>query len=437
MNKVRVVIILIFLFGIQTLIGQVHIDQSNDWDKIIIMDAQSGWSNFDNRFQIEKRNLFVTSLDKTDSIFKKANPEQIEELISLIKKSNDSAYFKEPLLFFEKDSLWLALNAETLWKDYTKKWKRSNEVNTIAINTIKDVKKANQAAWSLQGSHWTDDYPLVIVKIINKKDTLSAYTSGQYPYMLPWRINKKTVYDSRISQLIAQLIPYNTSTNKERLSGKDFNSYFIKELHRTFISDKENYLEAKNKFPRSFRSIEKEFEITKAEIVDMSSIEWGGDMGYECLEMSLRDSTLSKNIEFSTISGINEILNTKKSILHKKHKLIDSLKDNPVYKYTLNCENCLGEIHWVKSKSLSQKAKANFVEDLETNGIDKHKYDKKYSDAIFFELTENRNDQKSFSRWIFFKDGTLLLWELRGNYLMDLPADSFQNQGYICKEVQL
>ena len=169
----------------------------------------------------------------------------------------------------------------------------------------------------------------------------------------------------------------------------------------------------------------------------MSSIEWGGDMGHECLEMSLKDSSVSKNIEFYTISGINEILNTKKSILHKKHKLIDSLKDNPVYKYTLNCDNCLGEIHLVKSKSLSKKAKANFIEDLETNGIDKHKYDKKYKDAIFFELTEQRNNQQSFSRWIFLKDGTLLLWELKGNYLMNLPKDSIQNQGYICREIQL
>ncbi|WP_123955364.1 hypothetical protein [Flavobacterium cheongpyeongense] len=130
---------------------------------------------------------------------------------------------------------------------------------------------------------------------------------------------------------------------------------------------------------------------------------------------------------------MNELLSTKKSIIYKRHRLINSLKDNPIYKYTLNCENCLGEIHWIKSKSLSTKAKNAFKKDLEDNKIDKNKYEGQYNGAIFFELTED----KSFSRWIFLKNGKLILWQLRGNYLMNFPKDFFENQGYICKEIQL
>ncbi|MFD1605067.1 hypothetical protein ACFSJW_00575 [Flavobacterium artemisiae] len=116
--------------------------------------------------------------------------------------------------------------------------------------------------------------------------------------------------------------------------------------------------------------------------------------------------------------------------------MISLLKENPVYKYTLNCKDCLGEIHWVKSKSFSQEAKKNFKEYLEEQDIDRNKYNGRYKDAIFYELTENRGSERSFSRWIFLKDGTFILWELKGSFLMDFPKDSFKERGYICKEIK-
>ncbi|MWB94356.1 hypothetical protein GON26_08275 [Flavobacterium sp. GA093] len=429
--------ILIFLFGIQILIGQNNNDPSNDWDKILITDAYGGWSNFDNKFQIKKQDLLLTSLEKPDSIIKRIDPKLVSELVKSIRNTNDYATFKNPLISFGRDSLWLINNAENLWKEYTKGRKTTKEIDAIAINTIKDYKKANHAASSLEGSHSTDDYPVIIVSIINEKDTLSAYSFGQYPYMLPWNTKKRRIYDSKISELVAQLLPDKLPNNKERLSGINFNTSFVKEIYSTFLADKENFLEARNAFPGTFRSLKKEFEISKAEIVDMSSIEWGGLVGRRCLEMLLKDSTISKNIQFYTISGVNELLTTKRSIIRRKKDLINLLNENPIYKYTLNCGNCLGEIHWVKSKSLSTEAKNEFKEDLEENGIDKKKYNGRYKDAIFFELTENRESERSFSRWIFLKDGTLILWQLRGNYLMNFPKDFFANQGYICKEVML
>ncbi len=75
-------------------------------------------------------------------------------------------------------------------------------------------------------------------------------------------------------------------------------------------------------------------------------------------------------------------MNSPKTILKQKDKLINLLNKNPVYNYTLNCENCLGEIHWVISKSLSKEAQKSFKEDLADNEIDKNKYNGKYKDAI-------------------------------------------------------
>lgn len=432
MNK-TISIIFIFLIGIQIIFGQ-DINEHSDWDKIIIGDIYAGWSNFDNRYQIKKENFLLTTLDKPDSIIKKVSPKLIYELIRLF--NNDSSSIKKPLGFFGKDSLWLNKNAEKLWIEYKKDRKTTKEIDSIAINTIKDSSKANRVARSIQGLYWTDDYPVVYVHLINQVDTLSISSIGQYPYMLPWRFNKRKVYNYRISEIIAELLPKNKHSNKERLSGNNFNYHLVNKIYSTFIEDKENYIEARNKYSSAFKLLEKEFDIRKAEIVNMSSIEWGGNFGRPCLEMSLKDSTISKNIEFYTIFGTNKLLNSPKTIIYKKDKLIESLKENPVYRYTLNCDNCLGEIHWVKSQSLSKEAEKSFKEDLTDNGIDKSKYNDKYRDAIFYELTEYRNSQKSFSRWIFLKDSTLILWQLRGDYLMNFSKDFIENQGYICKEIK-
>ena len=431
--KKSISILLIFFCGIQIISGQNNNNQPNSWDKIVIADLYGGWSNFDNRFQINN-DFSLTSLSKPDSIIKKVDPRLISELVILLNNNNLDT-LSTPLHFFGKDSLWIIQNAEMLWKEYRKKWKAAKEIDAIAINTIKDIEKVNKAAWTLQGSHWTDDYPFVGIQIVTEKDTLSAYSNGQYPYMLPWQVKEQKVYNSRISEIIAALLPDIATSNKERLSGKNFNSSLISEIYDTYIKDKEYYLEARNKYSGSFKALEKEFLIAKAEIVDMSSIEWGGIDGNSCLEMTLKDTTISKNIEFYTIFGMNKLLNSPKSMLKNKDKLIHLLDKNPVYNYTLNCNTCLGEIHWVKSKSFSKEAEKSFKEDLTDNGFDENKYNGKYKDAIFYELTENRDGKSSFSRWIFLKDGTVILWQLKGKYLMDFPKEFIENQGYICKEI--
>jgi hypothetical protein len=432
MNK-PISIILIILFGIQMAIGQEK-NEINDWDKIVIGDAYGGWSHFDNKYQVKKDDLLLTTLNKPDSTFKKVDSKLISELINLLNNPSDSR--NNPLSFFGKDSLWLNQNAEQLWNEFKNDRKTTKEIDSIAINTIRDIKKANRVAWTIQGSNWTDDYPIVYVHLINKNDTISLSTNGQYPYMLPWHFKGQKLYNHRISEIIADLLPDIKQSNKERLNGNNFNYHLIEKIYRAYIEDKENYIEARNRYSSTFKLLQKGFEIKKAEITDMSSIEWGGNWGRPCLEMSLKDSTISKNIEFYTIYGTNKLLNSPKNIIDKKDKLIESLEENPVYKYTLKCESCLGEIHWVKSQSLSKEAEKSFKEDLADNGIDKNKYKGKYKNAIFYELTEYRNSKRSFSRWIFLTDGTLILWQLRGNYLMNLPDSYVENQGYVCKEVE-
>ena len=136
----------------------------NDWDKIVIGDAYGGWSDFDNEYQVKKDDLLLTALNKPDSTFKKVDSKLISELIDLLNNPSDSRNI--PLSIFGKDSLWLNQNAEQLWIEYKNDRKTTKEIDSIAVNTIKDIKKANQVAWTIQGSNWTDDYPIVYVHLI-------------------------------------------------------------------------------------------------------------------------------------------------------------------------------------------------------------------------------------------------------------------------------
>ena len=167
----------------------------------------------------------------------------------------------------------------------------------------------------------------------------------------------------------------------------------------------------------------------------MGSIEWGGLIASNCLEIILKDSTISNNVQFSTVFGRRLFLHPTRPLIRNKNKILDRLKDNPVFEYCLKNDNSLGEIHFVNRKSLSNQAKREFLRDVKINGKDKSMYKGKFHNAIFFELTEYIDNNRSFSRWIFLQDGTIVLWQLKGDYLMNLPDDYSSKNGYICREI--
>ncbi len=253
--------------------------------------------------------------------------------------------------------------------------------------------------------------------------------------MLPWIVNGNNIFNSRISTLIAELLPDNIESNKSRLKGDGFNHYLVNKIYDNYIDDKIAFAKAKHRYKKQFNLLSKQFQIKHAEISNMASIEWGRFYGRPCLEILLLDTLNSKHIQFSTIFSKHHIINSPKSIVKNKDKLLDQLNINPVYQYALKHKNCLGEIHWVKTKSLSGKAKRNFLRDVVDNGESKSKYRGRLNNAVFFELTEDRDKKGSFSRWIFLKDGTNILWQIRGVFLMNLSNNIVEKQGYVCREV--
>ena len=222
MRKKFFIILNIFIFFLNNgfIVGQNTI-QDTSWNKIIIYDAYFGWTHFNNELQIKKENYLLTSQQNTDSIVKKINPDVISELIQLLKQKPDTTFSKNPLQHFGKDSLWLVSNVKSLWKEFSKYQKKNKEIDSFAIKTIKDLEKVNTVARSLQGSHWTDDYPLLTIGIITEKDTLTIHSNGQYPYILPLIVKSEKVYNARISELISQLLPDSEKTNRERIKRTD------------------------------------------------------------------------------------------------------------------------------------------------------------------------------------------------------------------------
>ena len=432
--KKLIAIIVIFFWGIQIIIGQIDSNQLKNWDKIIINDSHNGWSHFNNEFQIEKKNLWLAFSKNPDSIIKKVRPELIDDFLKSLTTKKQIP--KDPLLIFGKDSLWLMNNAEKLWDEYGGKNKhKSKKIDSIAIKAIKDYQKVKKIVWSLQGSYWTDDYPFIQISIITRQDTLFISSDGQYPFMMPWAVNKKSIYNHKIPTIIGKILPNSIKTNKPRLMGVNFNYYLIKNIYWRYIKNKVEFIRTKEKYPNKFKMLSKHFEILDAEMSNMASIEWGGWFGRPSLEIVLADSAISNKIRFSTVFSRRSIFHSPKSIVKNKDNLLKQLQGNPVYRYVQKCKKCIGEIHWVQSKSLSGEAKRNFLSDVKDRGLNKGKFRGKFKNAIFFELTEYRDRKRSFSRWIFFQNGTLVLWQLRGSFLMDLPDKYSKENGYICKEI--
>lgn len=426
---------IVFILGVN---AQKNNYWKDNWKKITITDdfyRDHGTSySKHNRCEIN-RDYELRSLINKNTVITKVNPVLIDSLFIVIQTQKKSK--QNPLQMFSKDSNWLVSNAEELWEKY---WyrinkKKNGQIDSFAIATIKDYSKIKNLVWSMQGEGIDGNLSFVRVQILTEKDTLNITSTGNFPYMLPWYVENRKIYNSDISTILSKIIPDEVEVNKEKLLGTDFNFTLLNLINEKYLKDRIEYIKFKKKYKKQFKYLEEEFVIKKAEESYMSSIEWEG-ITTKSLEIQLLDKKGFDNIEFYTIFNANFFLNSPKSIIRNKEKLLKVLENNPVFKYTVNCENCVGEIHWVKSKSFSKRAKKHFLEDLIDRGMDRNKYKGRYKDAVFFELTEERESNKSFSRWVFLKDGTLILWELKGNYLMNLPKELVKEKGFVCLEIK-
>lgn len=128
--------------------------------------------------------------------------------------------------------------------DYRIKYKK--EKLTYCKNKLNNIELFKKSSIILTNSQATSDYPRVSVELRNAKDTLTFYTEGQHPFMLPWYDNKGKIYsyNPNFSKVLGQLLPRYEHSNKDRLVGKDglfgdyLESLFFLTIKTNCINDK-------------------------------------------------------------------------------------------------------------------------------------------------------------------------------------------------------
>jgi hypothetical protein len=431
MKSVSVTVLLLFCtFSLYPQTFDLHKDS---WERIIISDSYAGWSHFNNQFEIKRIHGELILTNARDSTIGKINQGTLDKFFESLKNEEDIS--KDPLKIFGKDSIWLIDNAEKIWFSYLGDKNEPSEIDSFAINTAKDYGKIKRVVWGIQGFNWTDDYPFTSVLILNGSDTLRIHSSGQYPFMMPWNVKGKAIYNSVIPSTISNILPWNIRSNRFRLSGERFDFYLMDRIYKSFIEDYRDHFIAKLRYPNQFAILEQYYRISNAKLADMGSIEWGGFISAPCLKMQLKSKEFPDNISFSVILGRRIKLHSVRPIIKKQNGLKSQIVKNHVYQYTIKNPSTTGKIHFVNKRSLSGQAKRNFKNDLKDNGMKRNMFMGRYRNAVFYELTEDRDNAQSFSRWIFLKDGTTILWEIQGNYLMDFKSDIVKEKGYICRVI--
>ena len=376
---------------------------------------------------------------KSDSVIKVINSSLIDSLFSSL---NINKYDEnDPLKMFGRDSIWLKNNAENLWDEYLteKNLKEPKIIDSMAVSTISSYTSSKKGINTLVGNR-TYGYskPLFSISMIKENDTLIISSSNiYYPYLLPWKINGSSIYNSDISEIISEIIPKKKESNYLWLTDKYFNYGLVDRIYDYQLNNKVESMRFGIKHPKKVKKLEKYFKIESSEFSFMASIEWPFlGMGAPCLELELIDTTISNQIIFSSVIGNVLFLRSLNPIIRKRNKLVKRLENNPVYQYALNNKNARGEIHFVNRKSLSAEAKRMFLQDVKSSGGKKSKYRGKFNKATFFVLYEKTKFGRNYSRWVFLKDGTCILWQYGGDSVMNIPKEVLPKSGeYACKEI--
>lgn len=215
------------------------------WDQIQITDEKGGWTSWDNNYQIDRKTLNLVLVGEKDSIVGKVDSTMIIALFKTFETPKN--VHEDPLLMFGKDSMWLLNNTDDLWTSYIKERKLTSNIDEFVFDKLKKYSSYKDIIWSMQGEHWTDDYPVVQLKITSPADTLIYNSFGQYPFMLPWH-GSTEIYNSDLPIAIATILPNVKGTNKNRLLGEYFEISLMDEIYRKYLKLEIEKAKIKNAF---------------------------------------------------------------------------------------------------------------------------------------------------------------------------------------------
>jgi hypothetical protein len=427
-------LILIVLFAAQTGFGQITKD---NWTNIAVVNNFVNWKDsVKESYSIKKLDGKYYSFNDTNLVLKNV----VDSIATLVFSSLDNNFdINDPLKMFNRDSAWIVDNSENLWSQYKIESGLliKPKYDSIAIGVLNNYTITKNLISKLTGNGFYNNKKspnYVSVLFYNESDTLIIETTSRYCYMLPFEVNNKPVYNANLSNAISLFIDYEGWKNKYLMKGIAFDYFLIENIYYSFIEDEIEFKQVKDKYPKQLIKLSNKFQVEYAEASMLGSIEFGGNMGRNCLELILKDSIISKNIRFTPIFGRRVVLHSITPLLKSKEKIIHQIESNPIYQYAKS-NNVTMDIHFVNSKSLSNTAKRNFIEDAKKANLKSEVYSGKFKDAVFITLWETRHEERSSSRWILLKNGTNILWDFTGKFLMNLPKEDLKEQGYVCKPI--
>lgn len=192
---------------------------------------------------------------------------------------------------------WLRQSADELLKHGT-----PNQQALLHDNFC-DVGVATQLLPSLFRFWKSDDYPRLRVTVtFTNGQVWIAESNSYYPFMLPWTVNlngeTRKTYNADISRAIAVLMPIGT-LNRERLGDKELKSELVLAVTAK-IRGQWNLLDVENRAPGIVSTLQRNFEVDRAEISPYR----GNGFGYDDGQPEPHEQNLIASLRKPSLPGI-------------------------------------------------------------------------------------------------------------------------------------
>lgn len=432
-------ILFLLIITIQFSYGQTLIE---DWNKVVIIDKKETQPSFDRRYEINREEAVLRE-SVPDTIIKTIDTDLIESILKVAEKEALPA--KDPLEIYGADTNWFKANVDSLWFDLKEKSGLDElqileeEDDEVVLSILNDYEIYKEDLDDLEHLNDWREVELTMA-IMSETDTVVISNGGSFVYLLPWKMQGKEIYNTELSVLIAQLLPENRYfSNYQSLLESEFYPRLLTTIFDYYIYGETEFRKAKRRFPFKFWRLKRKFDIKGGNYALMSSIEWANDffLVQHCVEVVLHEEGLPKNIDYTSLFGCRlYFMHPVGPFLRKRKRILKRLEQNPIYHYIASQDSCFGSIHFVNRRSFSPIAKKSFKEDLRDNTIDVKKYRGRLRKAIFFDNYEYVDGETSFTRWLFLKDGTTILWQNKGDNLLNVKEEHIPPEGYNCKEIK-
>ncbi|HEX2918093.1 MAG TPA: WG repeat-containing protein, partial [Edaphobacter sp.] len=276
--------------------------------------------------------------------------------------------------------------------------------------------------------YWrSDDYPAVRVEVtFDDNSNVSAVTTSQYIFMLPWRIGGKSnkTFNADISRAVSALMPIKTA-NKERLTGAEL-AQQLTDAVMSSIEREWNLRGSEELVGADLSTLRSRYQVITAEINPWHNVAYGtatykGEPEEKNLHIMLRKSSFPPNVFDNVvlkdasghIDGIQQFLDTAgkyEDLVLSIPWLSDFIRQNPKVNFNIT---------YVHDASFGDKALRTFTGDMKL----------REREDLVAQVKGQQHEiallQAEGAYWLVFPDKHMILWRHEGyrTLLKWTPAD--------------